>query len=117
MRNFPAVGILPQLGGELRRVARKRRPNSQRTRRANRSGSNRLALSHLFHEQFMLRIIPSMHRERKHRRRGVTSTEYAIMLALLLGVAMSSINCLGKTTNAVFTYTGQQMGGGGSDDN
>jgi Flp pilus assembly pilin Flp len=57
-----------------------------------------------------------MHRERKRRRRGVTSTEYAIMLALLLGVMMSSINCLGKTTNAVFTYTEQQMGGGGSDD-
>ena len=38
------------------------------------------------------------------------------MLALMLGVAVSSINCLGKKTNAVFMYTEQQMGGGGSDD-
>lgn len=38
------------------------------------------------------------------------------MLALLLGVAVSSINCLGRKTNGVFTYTGQQMGGGESDE-
>jgi len=64
----------------------------------------------------MLRVGRLVDRARKYRRRGVTSTEYAIMLALMLGVAMSSINCLGKKTNAVFTYTEQQMGGDGSDD-
>ena len=72
--------------------------------------------SFLWYEQIMLRFGRWLDRARRVRRRGVTSTEYAVMLALMLGVAVSSINCLGRKTNAVFMYTEQQMGGGGSDD-
>ncbi len=34
--------------------------------------------------------------------RGVTSTEYAVMLALILGTCTSAVNCLGRGTNSAF---------------
>jgi len=48
---------------------------------------------------------------------GVTSTEYAIMLALILGVCTSAINCLGYRTSQTFQSAGDAMqtSGGESD--
>jgi Flp pilus assembly pilin Flp len=54
----------------------------------------------------MLRMLSNIVRNpRGRRRRGVTSTEYAVMLALMLGVAMSSVQCLGLTAHRVFEET------------
>ncbi|MGD9645338.1 MAG: Flp family type IVb pilin [Pirellulales bacterium] len=49
---------------------------------------------------------------------GVTSTEYAVMLALILGVCTTSINCLGLSTRQTFQSAGDAMqtSGGESDD-
>ena len=41
--------------------------------------------------------------------RAVTSTEYAVLLALLLGVMTSSINCLGRVSQRTFERAGQSM--------
>ncbi len=48
---------------------------------------------------------------------GVTSTEYAIMLALILGVCTSAVNCLGYRTGQTFQSAGDAMqtSGGESD--
>lgn len=40
---------------------------------------------------------------------GVTSTEYAIMLALILGVCTSAVNCLGYRTGQTFQSAGDAM--------
>jgi Flp pilus assembly pilin Flp len=51
---------------------------------------------------------------RRRRRRGVTSTEYAVMLALMLGVAMTAINCLGRSTQQTFQRTRNAIPSGSS---
>lgn len=48
---------------------------------------------------------------RPRARRGVTSTEYAVMLALMLGIAMSAINCLGLSARNSFDRTGEAISG------
>lgn len=63
----------------------------------------------------MLRSRRSRNRATPGRRRGVTSTEYAVMLALMLGVAVSSINCLGAKTNQTFQRTGDAISGEAED--
>jgi len=41
---------------------------------------------------------------------AVTSTEYAVMLALMLGVCTSAINCLGQATNNTFQDVSDSIG-------
>ena len=48
---------------------------------------------------------------------GVTSTEYAIMLALILGVCTSAINCLGYRTSQTFQSAGNAMQTSGGESN
>ncbi len=45
---------------------------------------------------------------------GVTSTEYAVVLALILGVCTTSINCLGLRTAQTFQNAGNAMQTGSS---
>jgi Flp pilus assembly pilin Flp len=50
---------------------------------------------------------------------AVTSTEYAVMLALLLGICTSAINCLGVHSQATYQRVGDTLSGQpnlGSDD-
>jgi Flp pilus assembly pilin Flp len=45
---------------------------------------------------------------------AVTSTEYAVMLALLLGACTTAVNCLGQATRNTFTNVGNSVSGTGS---
>jgi Flp pilus assembly pilin Flp len=50
--------------------------------------------------------------------RGVTSTEYAVMLALILGTCTTAVNCLGQSANNTFQSVSSSIStsgpGGGS---
>ena len=41
--------------------------------------------------------------------KAVTSTEYAVMLALILGICTSAINCLGLAANNTFQNVGNSI--------
>jgi Flp pilus assembly pilin Flp len=56
-----------------------------------------------------MRGIPATWRQLLRDSDGVTSTEYAIMLALILGVCTSAVNCLGYNTNRTFQNAGDAM--------
>lgn len=45
---------------------------------------------------------------------GVTSTEYAILLTLILGVCTTAINCLGQQTASTYQNVGNSLQGSGS---
>ena len=67
--------------------------------------------SFLWYEQIMLRFGRWLDRARRVRRRGVTSTEYAVMLALIIVVALTAIQTLGTSVSGIFTSVDQGISG------
>jgi pilus assembly protein Flp/PilA len=44
------------------------------------------------------------------REEGPTAVEYAIVLALIIGVCIAAITTVGRNANATFTSVGSQLG-------